>query len=557
MSETTKPPVLRTLVLALLALVLLALAGQLVGARVALSAGSDLGATGVAVAGVVAVLAVCLVVPLSLAARLIGALSSRSPHRPTVTLGLLSAWNLGLLALMVGVFPTRSAEALQAHGDWIPGSAETPVDSLSAWLGARVPGATSPDEPVIPEVVDPAEDGSEALPPEEAALPEAAAATVAPPPPWTPEVLFAQRADTVVVVHTRQPLDASHPLAELFRGMGMDAVEGQGSGFVVDAEAGLVVTNEHVLSGATEAVVQTRDGRRLGPVRVLRLDAANDLALLEVPVAGSLPEAPLAEPGAHGVGARTWAIGAPLGLEHSLTEGIVSGHRDVQGTRFLQMQTTIAPGSSGGPLFDDHGRVVGVSTATRSPGLNLAVQVDHVHELLAGERLAEAEPLADLAPGYVLEEVEVHGAELRPTSRQGIADVGELLARRSFTCLDEVPDGVVVGVWVPLGMGDSPEIGSTAGEAVQACLARDLRMAAMPLQLAAAQGQLPAEGLALRLAVRREADDAVLSVLLHVGGEARPVDLLVLAPEDGDDTLGSPQSGRSDQDQSASSTSSP
>lgn len=547
MAESATPPVIRTLVLATLALLFLLLAGQLVGARVALSAGSDLGATGVAVAGGVAVLAVCLVVPLSLAARLIGALAARSPHRPTVTLSVLGAWNLGLLALMLGVFPTRSAEALQAHGDWLPGTSETPVATLSAWLGARVPGAA----PVVdgePGGEEPAGPEGGAEEPDEGKAPEEAAAA-APPPPWTPEQLFAQRADSVVVVHTRQPVDPSHPLAELLRGMGMDAVEGQGSGFVVDAEAGLVVTNEHVLSGATEAVVQTRDGRRLGPVRVLRLDAANDLALLELPLGGSLPEAPLADPGAHGVGARTWAIGAPLGLEHSLTEGIVSGHRDVQGTRFLQMQTTIAPGSSGGPLFDDHGRVVGVSTATRSPGLNLAVQVDHVHELLAGERDTEATPLAALAPGYVLDRLVVHGAELRPTSRQGLADVGELLARRSFTCLDAVPTGAMVGVWVPLELGQSPVLRSSAGDGVQACLDQDLRLAAVPLQLAAAQGQLPAEALALELSVRREADDAVLAVFLHVGGAAAPADLL--APP------GAPQAGRSDQDQSASSTSSP
>ena len=90
------------------------------------------------------------------------------------------------------------------------------------------------------------------------------------------------------------------------------------------------------------------------------------------------------------MGEPVFVIGNPLGLEHTLTTGIVSARRTYEGKKWIQMSAPISPGNSGGPVFDGKGKVIGVATAVihgygRAQNLNLAVPVDQVKQLIKSD----------------------------------------------------------------------------------------------------------------------------------------------------------------------------
>lgn len=162
---------------------------------------------------------------------------------------------------------------------------------------------------------------------------------------------------------------------------GEDVVRGRGSGFIVD-DAGLVVTNHHVVEGAPSVQVRLPDGRKF-EARVIGSDPATDLALLRLEGATELPVVTLGDSRTLEVGDWVVAMGNPMGLEHSATVGILSGkgrgslglYRDSY-IDFLQTDADIAPGSSGGPLFNLRGEVVGINTAVGSqlrPGFSIPI----------------------------------------------------------------------------------------------------------------------------------------------------------------------------------------
>jgi putative serine protease PepD len=151
--------------------------------------------------------------------------------------------------------------------------------------------------------------------------------------------------------------------------------EATGSGFVV-AREGLIVTNAHVVEGATAVSVEVGGGAT-HPAAVVGRDASSDLALLRVEGAGgeTFAPLPLADSGALEVGDATYAIGNPFGLDHTLTSGIVSAlDRQISAPngftidRVIQTDAPINPGNSGGPLLDDHGRVIGVNSQILNGG---------------------------------------------------------------------------------------------------------------------------------------------------------------------------------------------
>lgn len=186
-------------------------------------------------------------------------------------------------------------------------------------------------------------------------------------------------------------------------------VTGLGSGFVIDP-SGLVVTNEHVVRGATEVGVTLSDGRDL-EARIVGVDDVNDLALLRIvpPAGGSLrlPAAPLGDSDELLIGEWVVAIGNPLGFilatpEPTVTAGVVSGVRrdiipfgDDRGIYFDMIQTdaSINPGNSGGPLVNALGEVIGVNSSIvsrggGSEGLGFAIPIDRVRRVVS-ELLAE------------------------------------------------------------------------------------------------------------------------------------------------------------------------
>jgi len=147
--------------------------------------------------------------------------------------------------------------------------------------------------------------------------------------------------------------------------------ESLGSGVIVDAERGIVVTNHHVVRSADAISVTFQDGRRLD-ARLIGSDPETDIAVLQVQ-ADELTAIPLADSDQLQVGDFVVAIGSPFGLAHTVTSGIVSAlgrtGLGIEGYEsFIQTDASINPGNSGGPLVNLRGELVGINTAILAPG---------------------------------------------------------------------------------------------------------------------------------------------------------------------------------------------
>jgi len=165
----------------------------------------------------------------------------------------------------------------------------------------------------------------------------------------------------------------------------IEADEKTGSGFIVDNN-GTIVTNSHVISGASRIKVRTQSGDIfLGSV--IREDPSKDLALLSIS-ARTPTYLKLADITSVEVGEDVFAFGNPLGLEGTVTRGIVSAIRNIDGTRFLQIDAPINPGNSGGPVVNTKGVVVGVVTSKigeEYESLGFAVSVDVLQSFIDGQ----------------------------------------------------------------------------------------------------------------------------------------------------------------------------
>lgn len=171
----------------------------------------------------------------------------------------------------------------------------------------------------------------------------------------------------------------------------IETPEGSGSGFII-SDDGIVVTNYHVVESHARVTVKVNGRRMTG--KVSRIQPRNDIALLNI-VPASYNSVVLGSSDDLAIGEDIIAIGNPLGFEASLSIGIVSGRRMLAGKGdLIQITAPISPGSSGGPLFDTMGRVVGITTATYAGGqnLNFAVPIERVLEMINQDKAAtEAE----------------------------------------------------------------------------------------------------------------------------------------------------------------------
>lgn len=177
-------------------------------------------------------------------------------------------------------------------------------------------------------------------------------------------------------------------LERFFRGMPeMNEPESRhtqatGSGFIISAD-GYIVTNAHVVEDAKSITIGLSDRREL-PAEIIGVDTLSDIAVLKVKAA-NLPIVQLGDSNALEVGQWVVAIGAPFGLDHSATQGIVSALSrslpDGTYVPFIQTDVAVNPGNSGGPLFDLAGRVVGVNSQIYSRsggymGISFAIPVN-------------------------------------------------------------------------------------------------------------------------------------------------------------------------------------
>jgi S1-C subfamily serine protease len=163
-----------------------------------------------------------------------------------------------------------------------------------------------------------------------------------------------------------------------------------GMGFFV-SDNGLLITNAHVIESATSAAVKRESGDVLPIKGAIRVDRENDLAVLAVE-GRNLPFLTLGQSELLQTGDRVAIIGSPLGLEGSLSEGIIAAKRKETDAdrQWLQITTPISPGSSGSPVIDSSGKVIGIATLVLRGGqsLNFAVPVELAVAMLRSENKA-------------------------------------------------------------------------------------------------------------------------------------------------------------------------
>lgn len=218
-----------------------------------------------------------------------------------------------------------------------------------------------------------------------------------------------------ILFHTGGSARQERSVRELVKILGESVVQvrtpsGLGSGFIINDE-GYLITNFHVVEGETqisvEVYVQTSgqfERKSYKDVRIVAMNKFVDLTLLKIDDknAPKFSFVALGDSDALSVGDRVFAIGSPLGLERTVTEGILSTKtRQLQGELYLQTTAQINPGNSGGPLFNLRGEVIGVTNMkmTFGEGLGFAIPVEAVKYFL-GHRDAFAYDNDNPSSGY-------------------------------------------------------------------------------------------------------------------------------------------------------------
>ena len=215
--------------------------------------------------------------------------------------------------------------------------------------------------------------------------------------------LYEKQGPTVVNISTTQTVHAGNqgmmpfpnvpeddPFYEFFKRFGQPGGQGQqdyktqslGSGFIISSD-GYILTNAHVVNDADEVIVKLTD-RREFKAKIVGIDRRSDVSLLKID-ATNLPKVTLGDAGQLKVGEWVAAIGAPFGLENTVTAGIVSAKGRALPQEnyvpFIQTDVAINPGNSGGPLFNLKGEVVGINSQIYSRsggymGLSFAIPID-------------------------------------------------------------------------------------------------------------------------------------------------------------------------------------
>ena len=285
---------------------------------------------------------------------------------------------------------------------------------------------------------------------------------------------------------------------------------GAGSGFIVAPE-GYILTNNHVVAGATRVRVTLLDKREF-TARVIGRDPTTDVAVIKID-GGDLPVVALGDDGAARVGQWVLAIGNPLGLDFTVTAGIVSAKgRSVAGafqsqyaiTDFIQTDAAINPGNSGGPLVNIRGQVIGINSAILTPtGVN------------AGYGFAIPITLAR----DVMDDLIRHGEVRRAVLGLQLRDVDQEAARRAG--LRHIR-GVEVGGF-PEGESPARRAGVGVGDVIVAINGRDVDRVATLQRIVRSMGP----GALAEVTLVRNGDQQVVRVRL---GAAPAEDRVATAP---------------------------
>ena len=156
-----------------------------------------------------------------------------------------------------------------------------------------------------------------------------------------------------------------------------------GSGFVVSAD-GKIATNYHVINGAYSAKVKTHDGKILDVTKVFAYDSVQDMALIKINASGLKPVT-LGDSGNIGTGDKIYTIGNPLGLDDTMSDGLISSKlRVVNGATYIQISAPISHGSSGGVLVNEQAETIGITSAGIDEGqnLNFAIPINSLKPIM-------------------------------------------------------------------------------------------------------------------------------------------------------------------------------
>ena len=344
-------------------------------------------------ARVLIALAVAVFVPLGIADRLLP--EGETKGAGSIVTDVLAVFLLGVALAFTGAAKFTGSMYVR-EGDRLAAAGYKQLAQVAYLLGGVRPTF---QEPTPAPAVDAAADAgvADAAAPVDAEAPVDAAAV--------PAVV-----DAGAAADASAPVDAGatgkhdKTPAELFRDLSPSVVtifvkkgeaQGGGTGFLID-EVGVVVTNHHVIDRANSAYIKFENGAVYPDIEVLVDNREQDLALLGIDLkkprqGDAVPDVKPLELGDSDkivVGERAIAIGNPLGLEHTLTDGLISARRLHEGKQWIQMSVPISPGNSGGPLFNMRGEVIGINTAqfggafAGAQNLNLAVPVNELRRLL-------------------------------------------------------------------------------------------------------------------------------------------------------------------------------
>ncbi len=228
----------------------------------------------------------------------------------------------------------------------------------------------------------------------------------------------AEKAMPAVVSITVLKRQRGFPNFDIFRGWYFPerTIQGMGSGFFVSPD-GYIITNYHVVANADKIQVKLADEREL-PGKVAGVAEKLDLAVVKVE-GKNFPYLKLGDSDKIRVGEMVFAIGAPFGLRHTLTQGIISARDRVdmnltQVEDFIQTDAAVNPGNSGGPLLNIHAEVIGVNTAinTRSGGYDgISFAIPSNVARFAFEKIRKGEPIEGGYIGVLIEDVTQEKAE--------------------------------------------------------------------------------------------------------------------------------------------------